>query len=63
MEIKELMLEVENSKNLVEFTSSDMGEVIKYFSALAGEITVSSIILETYKKLLVVSVYFGTLYE
>lgn len=39
MEIEELMLEVENSKNLVEFTSSDMHEVIKCFSALAGEVT------------------------
>lgn len=39
MEIKELMLEVENSRNFVEFTSSNMGEVLKYFSGLAGEIT------------------------
>lgn len=47
MEIKELTLEVETSKNLVKFASSNMGEVLKYFSAIGGEITVSSIILGT----------------
>ncbi|KAI5682714.1 hypothetical protein M9H77_03942 [Catharanthus roseus] len=39
MEIQELMLEVDSSSNLVKVASSDMSEVLKYFSALGGIIT------------------------
>lgn len=48
MEIQELMLEVDSSSNLVKVASSDMSEVLKYFSALGGIITVSSISWNNY---------------